>query len=281
MRDVLAREIEQALLLARADGPLTDEKVHDLRRYLKRSRAALRLLRDAVTKDAYASVNALLRDAARVLAPARDTKVLLERLEEVAAAAKGNRRSLLQLRRDLREKRERDLRKLASAAPAKVAASLEAAAQRAARWRVPHDLSLIVASGLRRIYRKGRKAVRAARETRSDAALHEARKQVKYLESALSMLEPMKPRRLHKLGGAADTVATRLGDDHDMAVLAGLLRRNSGGEDALAEVARLRRKWQKKALKRAQRLYKRKAKAFIRAAVPRNSRRASAPLLGT
>jgi len=282
-RQALDHHLRSALRLARAIEQLGDENVHEVRKHLKRARAALRLLRDAVTRDAYARENALLRDAARIFAPVRDTAVMLERLETMRESVQepGERARLEQLREQLHAKHAGQLRRLASDAPAKVAAPIEAVAQRAARWRVPHDAWPIIASGLRRIYRKGREAVDAARERGSDAALHEARKQAKYLEAALSVLEPVKAPRLRKLASAADTVATRLGDDHDMAVLAGLLRRNGGGEDALAEVARRRRRWQKKALKRAQKLYKRKPKAFIRKAAPRNSRRASAPLLGT
>jgi len=55
----------------------------------------------------------------------------------------------------------------------------------------------------------------------------------------------------------------RLGDDDDIAVLKGMLRRKGADRALLAQLEPMRRKLQKKALKRARRLYKREPKAFV------------------
>jgi CHAD domain-containing protein len=80
-RDALQRELEQSigqvLALSRSHKQLSGKTVHEMRKVLKRVRAALRLVRDAVGKDEYARENALLRDAGRALRAARDAEVML------------------------------------------------------------------------------------------------------------------------------------------------------------------------------------------------------------
>ena len=75
-RDALHRELERSIAhvleLSRGQRPLSGKTVHEIRRVLKRVRAALRLVRDAIGKDEYARQNALLRNAGRALRAARD-----------------------------------------------------------------------------------------------------------------------------------------------------------------------------------------------------------------
>ena len=70
------------------------------------------------------------------------------------------------------------------------------------------------------------------------------------------------PRGVAKLVKRADAVAETLGDDHDLA----MLRRRLGHADRelIAWTDRRRRKLQKRALKNAGQLYRRKPKEFIR-----------------
>ena len=77
---------------------------------------------------------------------------------------------------------------------------------------------------------------------------------MKYLGAAMTILG------VEKVAERADAVAARLGKDHDL----GLLRPWLNGERALAAaIAQRRGKLQRKALRRAQRLYRRKPAKFI------------------
>jgi len=75
-RGAVRRHIAASVEILQGRNPLAAESVHRMRKELKRARAGLRLLRDAVGKTAYAHENARLRDAARPLAPLRDADVL-------------------------------------------------------------------------------------------------------------------------------------------------------------------------------------------------------------
>ncbi|MGH8670054.1 MAG: CHAD domain-containing protein, partial [Burkholderiales bacterium] len=84
----LAKALHRALALLRRPR-FADRSVHEIRREIKRARAALRLLRDALGKEAYARENAALRDAGRRLSAVRDARVVQETLERVAKRGSG------------------------------------------------------------------------------------------------------------------------------------------------------------------------------------------------
>ncbi len=77
---------------------------------------------------------------------------------------------------------------------------------------------------MRRIYRKGRKAYAEAKTVPTTEALHEWRKQVKYLLNAIDGLHSSKKDRergkVVKILKRADRLADYLGDDHEFAMLA-------------------------------------------------------------
>jgi CHAD domain-containing protein len=267
-RAVVDRETEKALDVLHEQKRPSDDAVHALRKDVKRARAALRLLRDAIGKDAYSRENIALRDVSRPLAPVRDAKATLDTVRglmrdtkerEVRAVLSGECRALREERKSLRGAVE-DARALQA-----MARKLDHARERIARWRLPRDLWPVLRDGIERIYRKGRKALAKARSARSDEALHEARKQVKYLGAALKILTATEAHRASRLGKRADSIARRLGRDHDLAVVGQRLTVAAGkpSKSLLDDLSRRRKKLQKKALKRAKRLYRRKPSRFV------------------
>lgn len=222
VRDIVQRQIGDALAALRKEKDPADEAIHAARKELKRARAGLRLLRGAIGTPVYMRENAALRDAARPLGRVRDAKVMLETIEQLLARERqpGRRTVLLGLRRVLREARLR-LRRDAQRAEeySKSAQALEEARRRVERWRVRGDGRAVVLGGVERIYRKGRKALAAVDAERSDENLHELRKQAKYLGQALEIPKATSACGLAKLIKRAESIADRLGGDHDLVVL--------------------------------------------------------------
>jgi len=237
-----------------AVSPLNDESIHAVRQALKRARAALRLLRDALSDAQYARENTCLRDAARPLAKVRDASVLLSLLADLQAGP---------LRRRLLRSRLRLMSALcASGGADEVRRELERSLQRTARWRIGADSRAAASrTGLQRIYRKGRRQMQRVLERPSTAALHEWRKQAKYLAAGLAFLEGPASRRTRSRK-MADELARRLGEDHDLATLALALRREGAGRAVLRELEKERAKLQKRGMKLGRRLYKRSPARF-------------------
>lgn len=259
----LRGEVERALALLSARQALDDESIHAVRQALKRARAALRLLRDAVPDDDYRHENRMLRDAARPLAPARDAAVMLELAGNLIAMRKLRRYHALlaALRVRLREahadhiaevRRPRALRDMRH--------RLEQSLQRTARWRLPRDRRPVYRAGVQRIYARGRRDLEVALARGSASALHEWRKQAKYLGAALALVA-----RERAKAKAANEIARRLGDDRDLAMLCAGLGRGAEGRELKARLAGKRRKLRKRAVKLARRLYKPSPERFAAA----------------
>lgn len=262
MRAALHAEIAAALGALYARRGLDDESVHAVRQALKRGRAALRLLRDGVAEAAYARENAALREAAAPLAAARDPAVMLGILEEMIADRKmrAHRPALVRLRTRAREARAQGLANGVRSA-GKMRSLLERSRDRTARWRMPRDPEPLYWSGLRRTYAAGSEALERVRAKGTAAALHEWRKQVKYLAASLAFMARGNPHGA-KAARLARELGKALGDDHDLAVLAAALRRVRADAELLAQIEQRRRKLQKRALKLGQRLYKRSPERF-------------------
>ncbi|HKA45109.1 MAG TPA: CHAD domain-containing protein [Burkholderiales bacterium] len=270
VRDLMRRQIGDALRVLRTRTIPADETIHQARKNIKRARASLRLLRDAIGEQAYERENALLRGAGRPLSQPRDAKVALDTIERLRAHEHGTRvrDELARLRREMRRRRLRLRRELRSSGDLKeTRRSLVKAGEQARRWRLSrHDPKVLVA-GVGRIYRKGRKALERTESDESDENLHESRKQVKYLEQAMEVIGHVTQRRRPKLLKRASAIGGGLGADHDLAVLGmkiAALPANSVGtrKNLISHIERRRRKLQSKALKKGRRLYRRKAKAF-------------------
>lgn len=270
VRAAMCDEIADALQALWQRSRPSDEAMHQVRKDLKRARAALRLLREAVGEAAYARENLELRDAARPLASVRDATVALEVVRELLESEnKPPRRArLLELRRTIHaERRSARERLLRSHKLAGVAHSLQDAGERAEYWRFPLEDTPVLRAGLERVYRKGRKALKRARAAVTTESLHESRKQAKYLQQALAVVADGGSRRLKKLEKRAGKVADRLGDDHDLAMLEAKLAALPAGPKAqrklTARIEARRARLQKKALKLGRRMYRRKAAAFV------------------
>lgn len=269
VRNVLLRQIRGASRTLK-QKPLTDESIHQTRKKLKRARATLRILRDKVGQSVYAYENAELRDAAKPLGGVRDARVALDALENLCAhEKKGVQQALiLRLRRALQKSR-RDLhRELQRTGNRETSArSIDAAAQRIEKWRIPSDGPATVLAGIARVYRKGCKALGRAQSDCSDQNLHESRKQAKYTGHAVEIFNSRKTHYLAHWIKRAESMAEKLGADHDLVILQNSIAKLSAGGAAyrglLAAIERRRKKLQRKALKQGRRLYQSKARDFI------------------
>jgi CHAD domain-containing protein len=269
IRRMLRKELKNALESLTVPR-LTDEKIHDARKRIKKARAALRLLRDALGKAGYKRENAALRDVARPLSQLRDSKVLLDTLEKLTDrfGQKCRGLSLDGFRRALNRERQA-LRRQVLGRPAALRSQIIALRRirsHAKNWHVgKHEL---IGCGLERVYSKGRHALSAAETEGTPECFHEWRKQVKYLRHQLEFLTPVWPEVLRELADQAHKLADDLGDEHDLTVLRQTTQQH---QDTLAKdfsllralIDRRRLELQHKALIRGRQLYEEKPRTFV------------------
>ncbi|HEY1726589.1 MAG TPA: CHAD domain-containing protein [Steroidobacteraceae bacterium] len=222
VRGAALSQVAEAVRALRTARP-SAEQVHIARKAIKKSRAALRLLRATLAKVTYQRENQALRAAAHALDPVRDATVLLRALTELRArrATLTRDRTTATLTRSLQQRQRQAQHDLRSR-PERLAAArstLDQVQARARRWHVGHDGWTSLGPAFRRIYRRGRRAAQHA-ERRADApTLHDWRKQIQYLRHAWQILEPLQSKIPAKAAHRARQVAEYLGEDHDLALL--------------------------------------------------------------
>lgn len=207
--------------------------IHTARKAMKRVRAMIRLSRDVVGEEAYRNENAVLREAARALAGARDRTVLVATFDRLLVGRAGSPppEAFTSLRQRLVE--GGGSAEAGSNRPREVVdtlTTLRSCRRRFAAWApagpgpgmVPNAFAAI-SPGLRRVYRQGRGRRRDAFRLNEAPAFHLWRKSAKYLRYHLEFLEPIWPEVLGPQAGAADRLAETLGDEHDFAMLGAAL----------------------------------------------------------
>jgi hypothetical protein len=121
---------------------------------------------------------------------------------------------------------------------------------------------------LRRVYRKGRRALARVSRDPTGERWHELRTRSQDLRHAVKLLTSAKPDRVRKVSRRARRLSDLLGEDHDLGLLGERIRAGALRRDDVKMVMRLiggrRGELQDEAAGVARRLYGRKPDKFIR-----------------
>jgi CHAD domain-containing protein len=232
----------------------SDEAVHASRKASKRIRAALRLMRESLGPRAYRRENERVRDGARPLTAVRDAFMLRQCLRTVPVRS-------LALHRRLDAEYHRERNALESRGARTAVARFRTTRAELVDTAMDSQVASAIA-GVRKIYKAGRNACAQA-QSRDDQALHELRKQTKYLLNQFELLHTVFNVKFKTLHRRAEQLADILGDDHDLGVLLSKVRRYDAANRRLAKhVLKRRHKLQAQALRLAEKLYRRSAKCI-------------------
>jgi len=230
VRKAAARQLEKAVqaLRPRSNSARSkDTSIHSARKRLKEVRALLRLVRDGLGEKQFERENKTLRDAARPLSEIRDATALIEALQSLQKRYSGtvNQNTFKSARNALRSWRStiRQRILLEGKAIARANAVVKKARRRAEHWDLKGGSWPVLRSGLRRAYKQGHRAMADAFKDAVDENLHEWRKRSKDLRYQLELLHPVWPEVMKATAAQAETLTDLLGDDHDLAVLRGLV----------------------------------------------------------
>jgi CHAD domain-containing protein len=274
VRRLMRKQMDEALEKL-TQNESRDEAVHEARKCFKKMRAVLRLVQPVIGKRSYRQENACLRDAGRPLTEVRDAKILVETLDQLAERFKdhvgdrtfGQARAALQ--DNLRLVRKRVLDKEDAFAVA--ADVVQQAGKRIKDCTDVPNKWVGVGPGVEEVYRRAREAHQVAMTDRTVEALHEWRKQAKYLRYQLEVLRPLWPERLEELANEADRMSELLGDDHDLATLRGMLMKEpehygdeSDREMLFTLIDRRRAELEQEAMLLAERFFQERPRAFAR-----------------
>jgi CHAD domain-containing protein len=236
VRRIACEQIDGAIADSKGSAPGSHtERIHSVRKRCKKLRGLLRLVRPCLG-DIYARENAYFRDAARVLAPLRDTHVVLAAFDAVVDHFQGE--FAPGTFAALREQLERPPGQVADLEHRLVDVSgrMEAARGRVADW--PLDVAEGPEAwrpGFERIYRQARRALAAAYDAPTPERFHEWRKNVKYHWYHTRLLTPLWDQTVAGRVAAASRLGELLGLHHDLAVLRITLAAQGNGTGSLRE----------------------------------------------
>ncbi len=272
IRRVLKAQVDDAVEQLRGEaGTEPAEAIHEARKDMKKIRSALRLVRDAIGEDDWRRENDHYRDVARKLSSHRDAEILVESLDGVRERFGSAIRNRSEALREQLDEENRDAHDDGTIERTMAGAAAELVACRSSldELDLDGDNWEMIAPGLHRTYRRGRRRLRSVEEETSVANLHELRKRVKDLTYQLRLIREADPQMIGTMADHAHDLSDHLGDDHDLALLREQVQRRrdafEGPADQrhlLQEIDHRRGELQFAAISLGERIYREKPKKF-------------------
>ncbi|HZR04776.1 MAG TPA: CHAD domain-containing protein [Candidatus Udaeobacter sp.] len=271
LKRVFREQIESALELCRHPAKQRGVTVHEVRKHLKKLRAAMRLAIPEVGKSWHTREDRCVRKIGRLVSDLRDAQVRLQTLIQLKeeTAKTGEKRfahieELLSL--------ERESFSAAFAGWQKQAIpQLERVEARLLKWPLEDLTWTQVCGAVAKIYKRGQRGLSKTINDEEPENFHAWRKRVKDLWYQLRILQPLNRVVLTEMAHDAEVLGELLGLEHDLDFLWARLEKDSTDEalrDELAQLEKLIRKRGKRlrtdALELGRRFYAEPAKAFAK-----------------
>ncbi|PYJ63358.1 MAG: hypothetical protein DME20_08110 [Verrucomicrobia bacterium] len=272
LKRVFREQIDSALQLCRHPAKQRGVTVHEVRKHLKKLRAAMRLAIGEVGKNRHAREDRCVRKIGRLVSDLRDAQVRLQTLVQLRAeTAKGPEDNPFPRVEELLSL-ERESFSAAFAGWQKQAIpQLERVKARLLKWPLEGLTWKQICGAVGKIYKRGQRGLVKTINDPEPENFHAWRKRVKDLWYQLRILQPLKRVVLTEMAHDAEVLGELLGREHDLDFLWVRLEKESGDEalrDELAQLERLIRKRGKRlrtnALELGRRFYAEPAKAFAK-----------------
>jgi CHAD domain-containing protein len=270
LKRVFREEIESALELCQHPARQRGVTVHEVRKHLKKLRAAMRLGIPEVGKNRHTREDRCVRKIGRLVSDLRDAQVRLQTLiqlrDETAKRPEDNPFPRIEELLSL----ERESFSAAFAGWQKQAIpQLERVEARLSKWPLECLTWKQICRAVGKIYKRGQRGLAKTINDSDSENFHAWRKRVKDLWYQLRILQPLNRMVLTEMAHDAKVLGELLGREHDLDFLWARLEKESGDEslrDDLARLEKLIRKRGKRlrtnALELGRRFYAEPAKAF-------------------
>jgi CHAD domain-containing protein len=267
LKRIFREQIQSALKLCRHPAKEHGVTVHEVRKHLKKLRAALRLTKGEVGKSRWASEDRCLREIGRLVSDLRDAHVRLQTLIQVRDDAKQQFPRIEEL---LSMERE-SFSAAFSGWQRQAIPKLERAAERMSKWPLAEITWKQICGVVAKSYRRGQNRLAKALKKRDPESFHVWRMSVKELWYQLRILRPLNRLVLEQIASNAKTLGELLGRAHDFTFLLARLDRERGDQALYEELVQLQKLIRKRgkrshrdALELGRRFYAEPSKAFAK-----------------
>ena len=272
LKRVFREQIDSALRLCRHPARQRGVTVHEVRKHLKKLRAAMRLAVGEVGKNQHAREDRRVREIGRLVSDLRDAQVRLQTLiqlrDETAKGPGENRfariEELLSLERESFSAAFDGWQKRAIP-------KLERVGERLSKWPLDGISWKQICGAVENIYERGQRGLTKTIKKPVPENFHAWRKRVKDLWYQLRILQPLNRVVLEKIAADAEVLSELMGREHDLDFLLARLEKESGDEALRGELAQLRKvirkqgkRLRRNALELGRRFYAEPSKAFAK-----------------
>jgi CHAD domain-containing protein len=229
-RRILQQLLDNITALLEDTPQLSDSGIHEIRKTCKRLRALLAMVRPKRHSGSFRKADREIRDLARQLAGMRDSKVLTDTIDKIAQHFSPllSDIALSPVRDSLQAQLATNSENNAASADSR---TLQKRLKRVRRAIGRIDCTLInrktLVSGMMDCYRNGKHAYSKLEETPDTDNAHDLRKQAKYLYYQLQFVAGWNNDVLAPLIENFHRLEDTLGNDHDLAVLAQTLAKQT------------------------------------------------------
>ena len=219
LRRICRKQIEAAIAITTGEEKASDTPVHEVRKHLKKARAALRLVRKEIGHGLFREQDRCLRDVGRLTSEIRDAEVRLQTVRELQGATQRRpRASYAKLEGMLMLELENFMAAFAEWQTQAVP-MLERARANIDCWPLDQFDCKQLRCAVQRTYKGARKALGSAEATPTVENFHEFRTRAKRLWYEFRILRPINPVVLKNLGDDLRALASLLGRAHDLSFL--------------------------------------------------------------
>ena len=236
LRRVCRKQIERAIAVATNEKKTADTPVHEMRKCLKKARAALRLVRKEIGRGLFREQDRCLRNVGRLTSEIRDAEVRLQTVQQFqdikqqrgrGAYAKLEGMFVLELENFMAAFAEWQTQALPM---------LECASENVDCWPLDQFSCKQLRRAVQRSYKDARRSLKSAEADPTPENFHRFRTRAKRLWYDLRILRPINPVVLRNLSDDLRALGSLLGRAHDLSFLGDRLR--CGGRPANGRIRR-------------------------------------------
>jgi CHAD domain-containing protein len=272
LKRVFREQIESALRMCQNPAKQRGVTVHEVRKHLKKLRAAMRLAAVEVGKNCHACEDRCVRKIGRLISDLRDAQVRLQTFIELRDQAAKKSQKQLFLRTEELLLLERDSFSAAFAGwQTQAIPQLERVKARLIDWPLEGLTWKQICGAVAKIYKRGQRGLAKTIADPVPENFHEWRKRVKDIWYQLRILQPLNRVVLEEMAHDAEVLGELLGCEHDLDFLWARLDKECGDEALAGELSQLQKlitkrckRLRRDALELGRRFYAEPAKAFAK-----------------
>ena len=272
LRRIFREEIDSALHLCQHPAKQRGVTVHEVRKHLKKLRAAMRLAAGKVGKNCHTKEDRCVRKIGRMVSDLRDAQVRLQTFIQLREkAAKNSKKQLFPCTEELLLLERESFSAAFAGWQRQAIPQLERIKARLMDWPVDGLDWKQICNAVCKIYRRGQRALAKTIDDPDAENFHAWRKRVKDAWYQLRILHPLNRTVLEEMAHDAEILGELLGSEHDLDFLLARLEKERGDAAFADELGKLQKmigkrckRLRRDALELGRRFYAEPAKAFAK-----------------